>query len=120
MERYPFTDTMQLATTLAQAVTILAFAIYGTMALLSDRMVAEFDRFGMARLRVLTATLQIVGSLGVLAGHFVRPILLLSAGGFAMMMLLAILVRVKIRDPIYTMVPALVLMLLNLFIVFAP
>ena len=112
---------MQLAAALAQGISIVAFAWYGTSALLSGAMVAEFERYGLARLRVLTATLQIVGSLGLLAGHFFRPLLLLSAGGFTTMMLFALVVRMRIRDPISAMVPAFVLMCLNLFlVVFAP
>ena len=79
-------------------------------------MVAEFDRYGMARLRVLTATIQILGSLGLLAGFFYRPLIVLSAGGFAVMMLIAVLVRIRIRDTISAMVPAFVLLCLNLFI----
>lgn len=108
---------MQLATALAQGLSILAFASYGTSTLLSGGMVAEFERYGLARLRELTATLQIVGSLGLLAGYFFRSLLLLSAGGFTAMMLLALLVRVRIRDPISAMIPAFVLLYLNLFLV---
>lgn len=108
---------MQLAAAVAQGVSIVAFAGYGTHALLSDGMVAEFERYGLARLRVSTATLQILGSVGLAAGHFFRPLLLLSAGGFTMMMLVALLVRIRIRDPISAMLPAFVLMCLNLFLV---
>lgn len=108
---------MQLAMALAQGLSIVAFAWYGTSALLSGGMVAEFERYGLARLRVLTATLQIAGSLGLLVGHFYRPLLLLSAGGFTAMMLLALFVRMRIRDPIHAMVPAFILLCLNLFLV---
>jgi hypothetical protein len=107
---------MQPATALAQAVSILAFGWYGAVTLLSSDMVAEFERYGLSRLRVFTAALQIVGSLGLLAGYYVRPLLVLSAGGFTVMMLLAVLVRVRIRDPLVTMIPAFVLMCLNLFL----
>lgn len=79
-------------------------------------MVAEFERYGLGRLRVFTATLQIVGSLGLLAGYYSRPLLLLSAGGFTAMTLLALLVRVRIRDPLVAVIPAFVLMCLNLFL----
>ena len=108
---------MQPATALAQALSILAFGIYGTLTLLSGEMVAEFERYGLGRLRVFIATFQIVGSLGLLAGYYSRPLLLLSAGGFTVMMLLAVLVRIKIRDPILAMVPAFLLLCLNLFLV---
>ena len=108
---------MQPATALAQALSILAFGWYGPLTLLSGDMVAEFERYGLGRLRVFTATLQIVGSLGLLAGYYSRSLLLLSAGGFTAMMLLALLVRVRIRDPLVAMIPAFVLMCLNLFLV---
>ena len=108
---------MQLAAAVAQGLSIVAFAGYGTHALLSDGMVSEFERYGLARLRVLTATLQIVGSVGLAAGHFFRPLLLLSAAGFTAMMLVAVFVRMRIRDPISAMLPAFVLMCLNLFLV---
>lgn len=117
VEHYSDTETMQLLTALAQGLSIVAFAWYGTNALRSGVMVAEFERYGLARLRVLTATLQIAGSLALLAGYFFRPLLLLSAGGFTAMMLLAVLVRIRIRDPIAAIVPAFVLMCLNLFLV---
>ena len=117
MEHYLDTETMQLAAVLAQGLSIVAFTWYGTSALVSGKMEVEFERYGLARLRVLTAALQIAGSLGLLAGFLFRPLLLLSATGFTAMMLLAVLVRIKIRDPIHMMIPAFVLMCLNLFLV---
>lgn len=107
---------MQIAVAVVQSLVIIAFAWYGATALLSERMVAEFERYGLARLRVLTATLQIAGSMGLLAGFRYRPLLLLSAGGFAAMMSLAVLVRIRIRDPILEIVPALVLLGLTLLL----
>lgn len=53
---------MQLATALAQVLSILAFGWYGALTLLSEKMVAEFERYRLGRLRVFTATLQIVGA----------------------------------------------------------
>ena len=111
---------MQFALALAQGVSIAAFAVYGTIALCSRDMVAEFERYRLARQRVPTATLQIAGSIGLLAGYWYHPLLLLSAGGFALMMLLAVLVRIRIRDPIQAMVPAFVLLCLNLLLVVLP
>lgn len=99
-----------------QALLIVAFASYGISALTSKRMRAEFERYGLARLRVHIATLQIAGSVGLFLGFFFRPLLLLSAGGFAAMMLLAVITRARIRDPISATAPAFVLMSLNLFL----
>ena len=116
-EHYPDMIAMQLARVLAQGLSIIAFAWYGTSALLSNGTKAEFDRYGLARLRVFTATLQIAGSVGLLVGFFFRPLLLLSGGGFVAMMLLALLVRMRIRDPVSAMAPAFILMCVNLFVV---
>ena len=79
---------MQITVGLAQSLSLLAFAWYGTTALRSREMVAEFERYGLARLRVLTAVLQITGSVGLLAGFVYRPLLLVSAGGLTVMMVL--------------------------------
>ena len=108
---------MQLAAAIVQGLSIVAFAWYGMSALWSDGMLAEFERYGLARLRVLIATLQIVGSVGLTLGYYFPLLLLLSAGGFAAMMLLAVVTRARIRDPISATVPAFVLMCLNLFLV---
>lgn len=115
-EHYFDMHTMQLATALAQGFSILAFGFYGTLTLVSADMVPEFERYGLGRLRVLTASLQIAGSLALLAGYVFRPMLLLAAAGFTAMMFLAVVVRIKIRDPVLAMVPALLLMCLNLFL----
>lgn len=106
---------MQLAVAI-QALSIVAFAGYGAGALLLQDMVEEFERYGLARLRVPIATLQIVGSLGLAAGFFFRPLLLLSAAGFTVMMMAALVVRVRIRDPLTAMAPAFVLLCLTLYL----
>ncbi len=101
---------------IAEAVSALLFAGYGLHTLLSDRMVSEFERFGLSRFRVITGVLQVTGSLGMILGHFHRPLLLISAGGLAAMMLLGIITRVRIKDPLYAALPAFALGVLNLFI----
>lgn len=104
---------------IAQDVSIALFAWYGMSCFLSKTMVAEFDRYGLARFRVLTGMLQLAGSLGLVMGHFHRAILLFSAGGLATMMFLGVMTRVRIQDPLYAAIPAFALFALNLFIVAA-
>ena len=112
---------MQLAIAIAQGLSIVVFAWYGASALLSAAMLVEFERYGLARVRVPIAAIQIAGSGALLAGYYYRPLLVLAAGGFAAMMLVALFVRIRIHDPMSAMFPAAVLMCLNLFIVlFAP
>ena len=79
-------------------------------------MIEEFDRYGLKKQRVLTGVLQVAGSVGLVVGNFNRPILLLSSGGLAVMMFLAVATRFKIRDPLYKALPAFSLCLLNAFV----
>lgn len=101
---------------IAQLISAILFAWFGLKALLSESMVAEFKRYRLARFRVLTGVLQVVGSLGIIVGHFYRPILLISAGGLTAMMFLGMITRVRIKDPLFAALPAFALGALNLFI----
>ncbi len=107
---------LSIVTVIAKVLSIALFGWYGMSCLLSARMVGEFERYRLARFRVLTGTLQVAASLGTIAGQFYPPILLCSAGGLATMMFLAVATRIRIRDPLYAAIPALVLCVLNLFI----
>jgi hypothetical protein len=60
--------------------------------------------------------LEMAAGAGLLAGLRFRPLLLLAAGGLAMMMLAAILVRLRVRDSMVSVIPAALLFALNLFI----
>lgn len=101
---------------IALAISSASFAWYGSACFLSKRLAQEFVRYGLARCRRLTGALQIAASAGLVAGLMFRPVLLLSAGGLAAMMFLAVLTRLKIRDPLYAAIPAFALFVLNLFI----
>lgn len=80
---------------------------------------AEFTRFGLERLRVLTGALEVLGGVGQLAGLAWPPALWLSSGGLALLMLLGIGVRVRVDDSVLQILPALGLMLVNVFLLFA-
>ena len=107
---------MQVIVDIAQGLSIASFAWYGMSCFFSKKMVAEFERYLIGRYRELTGVLQVAGALGLAAGYVYRPILLLSSAGLAAMMLLAVITRVRIRDPFYAALPALSLFGLNLFI----
>lgn len=103
---------------LAEGVSAAAFGWYGLTCFFSKAMVAEFERWRLPALRVLTGTLQIAASAGLILGHFFsKPAVVVSAGGLAVMMFCALLARVRIRDDPYAALPAFSLMVLNLFIV---
>ena len=107
---------MALAYQASLSLSILLFLYYGWSCLSSDVLRAEFERFGVSRFRILTGTLEILGAVGLLVGQFLQPVLFLSAGGLTVMMALVVAMRVRLRDPITETLPALVLMLVNLFI----
>lgn len=110
---------MQSGVTIAAVLSSTCFLLYGASLFGSRAMVAEFARYGLARYRTLTGVLQIAAAVGLLAGLRVRPLLLLSAGGLAGMMLGAIVVRLRVDDPLPSAIPAVLLLGLNLFIVLA-
>ena len=101
---------------IAQSISAILFSFYGLYALFSESMAREFERYGLARFRVLTGVLQVAGSLGIIAGHFYSPLLLISAGGLTAMMLLGVITRVRIKDPLSAALPAFLLAVLNFFI----
>ena len=110
---------MQLATTAALVISSASFAWYGLSCLVSKQMVPEFERYQLGKYRTITGVLQVAASVGLIVGYFYRPLLLVSAMGLATMMFLAVIVRLRIRDPWYMAIPAVVLGFLNGFIVWS-
>lgn len=82
-------------------------------------MIAEFDHWRVPQLRFLTGILQLAGSVGLIVGYANRHILLASAGGLVTLMIFGVIVHVRIGDPVYSSVPALLLGALNVYIVFS-
>lgn len=91
-----------------------AFLVYGTLCLFSERMVHEFERYGLARFRTLTGALEVLGGTGLLIGLLVSlPLLCFAAGGLAVLMLLGVGVRIRMRDGVLLTLPAFVLLCVN-------
>lgn len=94
----------------------ISFLVYGIAYFKSPNMKREFERFGLARQGMLVAILEILGAIGLLMGLVFNPIMLLSAGGLALLMLLGVAVRLKIGDSIWVSLPAFSFMVLNAYI----
>ncbi len=90
----------------------LSFIGYGASCLRTRRMVEEFARYRLARYRVLTGWLQLLGALGLLIGFLVPVLGGLAAGGLSLQMACGLGVRVRISDPWLHCLPAAVYMLL--------
>lgn len=96
----------------------LVFIVYGVFCAFTPSMLADFHRFGLDNLRILTGILEILGGTGLLVGLKWRPALWLSSAGLALLMLIAFGVRLKMRDSVVLSTPSFLLMLLNAYILF--
>jgi len=103
-------------TPILEAVSIAAFLFYGSACLISAKLVAEFERYRLARWRVLVGSLEIAGAVGLFAGQFFPPLKIAASAGLFLLMLCGLWARWRIRDPWYALVPAFVLGVMNLFI----
>lgn len=101
---------------LAQLISAIAFLVYGVACFYSQKLTLEFQRWGLAWIQKLTGALEVLGALGLLVGFSNPTLRMLSAGGLSLMMLVAVGVRAKVRDPFLQWLPAVLLLLLNLYI----
>ncbi len=79
----------------------------------------EFARFGLAPLRTLIGSLEMLAGIGLLVGLKWPPALWVSSGGLALLMLCGVGVRLRVGDSVVQMLPALGLMLVNLYVLVA-
>jgi hypothetical protein len=96
---------------------ILSFLFFGIGCFLQPKMKAEFERYGLSKQRKIVGSLQLAGAVGLVLGYFVSVVLtVISLGGLALLMLLGVMVRIKIKDPILAILPALTYALLCVFL----
>ena len=99
-------------------ISSLSFIGYGIAYFVSAQMKSEFKRFGLEGVGALTAVLEILGAVGLLVGLKFPLILLISAAGLALLMLLGVAVRIRVKDNLLITLPALFYMILNSIIFF--
>lgn len=107
---------MTLAYHISTILSIGLFLGYGIASLFGNGMIADFERFGLARYRRLTGALELSGALGLLAGYWLPQLQVLSAVALATLMILGVVTRVRVRDSRLETAPAAVLVLMNGFI----
>jgi len=96
--------------------SVVSFFLYGGASFVSPTMQREYQRYGLAKFRNLVGTLQVLGAMGLLVG-FREPWIGQSASGcLAVMMLVGIGVRVKIKDTVLQTLPAFAYMVLNAYL----
>lgn len=97
----------------------LSFFGYGTACFFSVRMKQEFERYRLGSQRVVVGALQVAASLGLVAGLSQPWMGRSAAAGLALMMLVAVGVRIRIKDSLLQTMPALFYLLLNAYLCFA-
>ena len=95
----------------------ISFIIYGINSFFSKRMVLEYERWGFKNQRILLGCFQLLGGLGLLVG--LKVPLMLSVASFLLlcMMVTAVFVRIRTKERIVQMLPALLYVVLT-FIIF--
>lgn len=95
----------------------ISFVIYSLHSVFSKRMILEFSRWGIGNLRILVASFQMLGGIGLLLGMYNIWLLCLVSFFLTLMMIIAIIIRIRVRDSFLLTVPALMYALLS-FIIF--
>lgn len=96
--------------------TSISFIVYGINSFTSKSMVNEYQRWGFGKYRKLIGISQILCGAGLLIGLKYLALLQFASLSLIIMMSLAILVRVKIKDNISEVLPAISYLVLSILI----
>ncbi|MEP6668949.1 MAG: DoxX family protein [Chthoniobacter sp.] len=94
----------------------ISFLAYGSACFLSAYMKREFDRYQLGSRRTLVGWLQLCAAIGLLAGLSQPWMGRAASAGLAVMMLVAVGVRIKIKDTLPQTTPALFYLALNAYL----
>ncbi len=94
----------------------LSFLGYGSASLVSPYMKREFERYRLGSQRTLVGGLQVLAAIGLLGGLGEPWMRRAAAAGLALMMLVAVGVRIKIKDTLPQTIPALGYLALNAYL----
>jgi len=97
-------------------ISSLSFFAYGISYFTSPHMKKEFQRFGLEKIGLVTIILEILGAIGLIVGFWYNSIMILSSLGLALLMLVGVIVRIRLRDSIKVTLPALFYMVLNSYV----
>ena len=96
--------------------TAISFVAYGLNSFISNKMILEFERWGLGKRRKEIGSFQLACGMGMLIGLKLNFILTISSVILIIMMIVAVYVRVKIKDNISEILPALAYLILALII----
>ena len=96
----------------------ISFLFYGITSFFSKRMLSEYARWGYKDYRILLGCLQFLGGIGLLVGIVNSTLLTVASFLLTFMMITAVFVRIKIKDSITQMFPAILYTVLNFIILY--
>ena len=94
----------------------ISFIFYSINSLYSKRLISEFDRWGYSKYRFLIASFQLLAGIGFIIGTYFSFLISIVSFLLFVMMVIAIYVRIIVKDNFIEIIPAAFYALLNLFI----
>lgn len=94
----------------------LSFFVYVAAYFVDPHMKQEFKRFNMEKLGFVVIVLEFLGALGLLLGLKYGILLSVSSFGLGLAMFCGLLVRLRLKDALWVIAPALFYMVLNFYI----
>ena len=91
----------------------ISFVIYSLYSIFSKRMILEFSRWGFGNLRILVASFQMLGGIGLLLGMYNIWLLCLVSFLLILMMISAVIIRIRVKDSFLMTLPAIIYALVN-------
>ena len=91
----------------------ISFVIYSLYSIFSKRMILEFSRWRLGNLRVLVASFQMLGGIGLLFGMYNIWLLSLVSFLLILMMISAVIIRIRVKDSFLMTLPAIIYALVN-------
>jgi hypothetical protein len=78
----------------------------------------KFKRFGLEKHGLLIIVVEFMGAAGLITGFIFKPVLIISSLGLAILMLMGLIVRIRLKDNFWISLPALFYLALNTTIFF--
>lgn len=94
----------------------LSFFVYVAAYFVDPHMKQEFKRFNLEKLGFVVIILEFLGALGLLIGLKYGLLLSVSSFGLGLAMFCGLLVRLRLKDTLWIIAPALFYMVLNFYI----
>ena len=94
----------------------ISFVAYGVNSFISNKMILEFKRWGLEKRRREIGGFQLACGIGTLIGMWSNYILIISSIILIIIMLIAVYVRIKIKDNISEILPAIAYLILGMII----